>query len=127
MTERTQPMTEQTAPDGEYVIRKGGFFYRPNAEGYCSDILEAGRWSLKEAYAHKDGVEGVTVHLFKSFWPPKNVALAQENASLKARIQVLEEALQFIADGYENTDVNHVDYRVKTYQVATAALAGEGK
>lgn len=32
-------------------------------------------------------------------------------------------ALQFIADGYDNHDVNHVDYRVKAYQVATETIA----
>jgi hypothetical protein len=36
--------------------------------------------------------------------------------------EALVAALQFIADGYENHDVNHVDYRVKVYQVATEAL-----
>jgi hypothetical protein len=43
-------------------------------------------------------------------------------ASLKARIAELEAALQFIADGYDNHDVNHVDYRVKVYQVSLEAL-----
>jgi hypothetical protein len=38
------------------------------------------------------------------------------------RIQELEEALRFIADGYDNQDVNHVDYRVKVYQVALDVL-----
>jgi hypothetical protein len=32
-------------------------------------------------------------------------------------------ALEFIRDGYANQDVNHVDYRVKVYQVALDALA----
>jgi hypothetical protein len=36
----------------------------------------------------------------------------------------LVKALQFIADGYDNQDVNHVDFRVKAYQVATEALRG---
>lgn len=31
-------------------------------------------------------------------------------------------ALQFIADGYDNQDVNHVDFRVKAYQVALEIL-----
>lgn len=31
--------------------------------------------------------------------------------------------LQFIADGYDNHDVNHVDFRVKAYQVATETIA----
>lgn len=35
----------------------------------------------------------------------------------------LREALKFIVDGYANQDVNHVDFRVKVYQVATEALA----
>lgn len=35
----------------------------------------------------------------------------------------LRAALQFVADGYDNQDVNHVDFRVKAYQVALDALA----
>lgn len=38
----------------------------------------------------------------------------------------LIEALEFICDGYDNHDVNHVDYRVKVYQVALDALAAAG-
>ena len=34
----------------------------------------------------------------------------------------LREALEFIADGYANQDVSHVDFRVKAYQVALDAL-----
>jgi hypothetical protein len=34
----------------------------------------------------------------------------------------MRDALQFIVDGYDNHDVNHVDYRVKVYQVALDAL-----
>jgi hypothetical protein len=36
---------------------------------------------------------------------------------------VLVSALEFIKDGYANQNVNHVDYRVKVYQVALEALA----
>lgn len=38
----------------------------------------------------------------------------------------LVKALEFIRDGYDNHDVNHVDYRVKVYQVALEALAALG-
>jgi hypothetical protein len=38
----------------------------------------------------------------------------------------LMKALQFIADGYDNHDVNHVDYRVRVYQVALDALGRVG-
>lgn len=49
-----------------------------------------------------------------------------EIAALKARVAELEGALQFIADGYENHNVSHVDYRVKVYQVALDALSHAG-
>lgn len=42
---------------------------------------------------------------------------------LEEEIVRLRAALQFIADGYDNHDVNHVDFRVKAYQVALDALA----
>ena len=40
----------------------------------------------------------------------------------KAERDALVKALQFIADGYANHNINHVDYRVKVYQVALDAL-----
>jgi hypothetical protein len=46
----------------EYLIRRGGGFYRPKAAGYTQSIAEAGRWSKEDAYAYQTGVEGVTVH-----------------------------------------------------------------
>ena len=36
--------------------------------------------------------------------------------------EALVKALEFIRDGYDNQDVNHVDFRVKAYQVALDAL-----
>ncbi len=39
-----------------------------------------------------------------------------------AKTALLVKALEFIRDGYDNHDVNHVDYRVKVYQVALDAL-----
>jgi hypothetical protein len=35
---------------------------------------------------------------------------------------MLVNALEFIRDGYDNQDVNHVDFRVKAYRVALDAL-----
>jgi hypothetical protein len=54
------------------------------------------------------------------------VDAVNSHATLKARVAELEGVLQFIADGYDNHDVNHVDYRVKVYQVATEALSQAG-
>jgi len=50
--------------DAYCVIRKGGYFYRPNWCGYTASIYEAGRYYRSEAEKHAAEVEGVTVH-----WP----------------------------------------------------------
>jgi len=52
-------------------------------------------------------------------------APTKEEIALYARIEALQAALQFIIDGYDNQDINHVDYRVRVYQVARAALEGK--
>ena len=40
------------AGEGEYLIRKGGYYYRPNAQGYTTDKAQAGRYSLDDAIRH---------------------------------------------------------------------------
>lgn len=52
----------------------------------------------------------------------ERAGLDQEIKTLRAQLASARKALQFIADGYENHDINHVDYRVTVYQVATDAL-----
>ncbi|QUT07897.1 hypothetical protein KFK14_11210 [Sphingobium phenoxybenzoativorans] len=46
--------------EAEYFIRKGGYYYRPNAQGYTSNKAEAGRYTLEEAisYSHPNGPDG---------------------------------------------------------------------
>ena len=43
-----------------YLIRKGGWFYRPNSEGYTGSPIEAGRYTLEQAIdlTHPNGPEG---------------------------------------------------------------------
>lgn len=50
----------QDDPSAEYLIRKGGYYYRPNAKGYTTNIAEAGRYSLAQAisYSHPNGPDG---------------------------------------------------------------------
>jgi len=54
--------TPTYATDGEarYLIRKGGYYYRPNAHGYTSHKAEAGRYTLAEAvrHSHPNGPDG---------------------------------------------------------------------
>lgn len=44
----------------QYYIRKGGYYYRPNAQGYTTSKFEAGRYSLEEAmrYTYPNGPDG---------------------------------------------------------------------
>lgn len=35
--------------EAEYLIRKGGFFYRPESQGYTPHVEEAGLFTLEEA------------------------------------------------------------------------------
>ncbi|WP_370309233.1 hypothetical protein [Sphingobium abikonense] len=48
------------AGEGQYLIRKGGYYYRPNAQGYTTDQAQAGRYSLEEAirHSHPNGHDG---------------------------------------------------------------------
>ncbi|KQM65768.1 hypothetical protein ASE75_05930 [Sphingomonas sp. Leaf17] len=51
----TQPATAQEGEahiDARYLIRKGGAFYRPNAQGYTRSKADAGRYTLAEAVSH---------------------------------------------------------------------------
>ena len=69
------PKTDHTptvSKEARYFIRKGGAYYRPNAEGYTRDTAEAGRFTLDEAIAHshpngpdgpRDGIDYIEAHL----------------------------------------------------------------
>lgn len=44
----------------EYLIRKNGYWYRPNCQGYTTSIDQAGRYTLIEArlLTHPNGPNG---------------------------------------------------------------------
>lgn len=44
----------------KYLIRKRGAYYRPNAQGYTTDVRDAGRYSLADAirHSHPNGPNG---------------------------------------------------------------------
>ena len=54
--ERAQP-----APDKDYVLRRKGYFFRPDAQGYTGNLAEAGRWTKDDAVKYLVA-EGVTLH-----------------------------------------------------------------
>lgn len=49
------------------LIRKRGYFYRPEWAGYTEDINEAGRYERAVAERHAAKTEGVTVYDFNDF------------------------------------------------------------
>lgn len=75
-------MTE-TARD--WVLRKRGYFYRPNAQGYTASIHEAGRYTEAEAKAH--AAEGVS--------PPVTAHPASE--FIKDAIPATKKIIDYIA------------------------------
>jgi hypothetical protein len=60
--------------------------------------------------------------------PLSGIGLSDAHFIVKAvnSHEALVDALEFIRDGYANQDVNHVDYRVKVYEVALDALSRVG-
>ena len=48
-----------------YLIRKSGAYYRPNSQGYTTNIAEAGRYTLADAEAitHPNGPDGPRDHM----------------------------------------------------------------
>jgi len=44
----------------KYLIKKGGYWYRPNCRGYTDSAISAGRYTLDEAvrYTHPNGKDG---------------------------------------------------------------------
>lgn len=50
----------QAGEGREYLIRKGGFFYRPNAEGHTNNWKDAGLFTIHDAelYSHPNGPSG---------------------------------------------------------------------
>ena len=92
--------TDATQVDSrlEFVVRKGGYFYRPKAEGYTQNIDEAGLFTELDAWRHshpngKDGPrDGLTYH-HKSEFPSTTATLTAQVEALTAERDALWEAL----------------------------------
>lgn len=56
---------------GQWVIRKRGYFYRPNRAGYTDDINQAGLYSEQDARAEA-AIEPwqISAHHVDEFAPP---------------------------------------------------------
>ncbi len=49
-----------TSAERRFLIRKNGYYYRPNSEGYTSSAIVAGRYTMDEAESitHPNGPDG---------------------------------------------------------------------
>ena len=79
-----------------FVIRKGGYYYRPNAQGYTSSLLEAGRYPQAEAIAHMEHCDPGEITIFPAPAVPASPTLPQDIAATAERI-----VLEHIASGVD--------------------------
>lgn len=56
----------------KWVVRKNGYFYRPNAKGYTASVMEAGLFDEAKAKLHACS-EGVTAHPVTEFTETERV------------------------------------------------------
>lgn len=110
MTQRCQPMSNSPLP---WRADKSGFILAPDGSREVQ-VAKVGDFFDKELLPFN-----------RKRWEADRdliVEAVNNYESLRAQLASARKALQFIADGYENHDVSHVDYRVKVYQASIAAL-----
>ena len=105
-----------------YLIRKGGYYYRPNSQGYTISTAEAGRYTLEEAIriTHPNGPDGPRDGM--DYMPAPAQALSTQAAE---RGEPVTEkrivALGNIALAYEN------DQRENAFDIALDAAYSAGR
>lgn len=87
-------MTEQ-----QFIIRKGGYYYRPNAQGYTSSLLEAGRYPETEAMAHMEHCDPGEITIFPAPAIPTSPTLPQDISATAERIVLEHIAASLDIDG----------------------------
>jgi hypothetical protein len=129
-------MTEPTDRDREvYLVRKGGYFYRPNAQGYTSNPDEAGRYTWEEAWKHShpngdDGpCDGIDIVHVREVASPRAQIERDTIARLAAQsgvsgFDLLERADAAKADAWDYS-VGHSKAAAIITEAIAAAVAGE--
>jgi hypothetical protein len=85
--------SEGDVMDRVYLIRKGGYFYRPNSQGYTVSPYEAGRYTLSEAESitHPNGPDGPRDGM--SYVHESEVAPPVSRSAAMSDLDALKEAL----------------------------------
>lgn len=113
--------------DGEeveprYLIRKNGYFYRPNAEGYTLCAHDAGRFTLEEAirYSHPNGADGPRDGITYELAPPATPSPKVQEGLREAT----EEALEVLGYIFETSDDHHAAMKAEVaWRKLDAALS----
>lgn len=106
------------AQEPMYLIRKGGYFYRPNAQGYTILKAEAGRYTLAEAisYSHPNGPTG----------PRDGIDYMLDDEPAPPKCPVCDDT-KVVSQGGHDTGCNAC-YRLPTpAETVTVALPGAGE
>lgn len=100
-----------TSEEREYLIRKGGYYYRPNCSGYTTSKFEAGRYTKAEAdreatvepwhmkAIHQDDVEDDPVSSRVRMDSARIEALEAENARLREALEPFSDACKQVDRG----------------------------
>ena len=119
----TTKHTSPVEPD-EYLIRKGGCFYRPKSQGYTSSPLEAGVYTLKQAIreTHPNGPDGprdeLSYHHRSEF--PELEQITQHSRTLIAAAQASEAASELLRIAMDDSyhDVPVVEKLAEALEIA---------
>jgi len=130
----TRPPASDTArpsePDeSQYLIRKGGYYYRPNCQGYTTNIAEAGRYTLAEAIkeSHPNGPDGPRDGMSYEVAPP--IVSDSTGDALRGEIERLlgvysHNLAMNVCGGYENGKMIRDSFVDDLVALASEPVAG---
>lgn len=98
-----------------FVIRKGGYYYRPNAQGYTASLHEAGRYPEAEAIAHMEASDPGDITIIMAPAIPLPLTLPQDIAATAETI-----VLEHVTD---TLDLNGAHLERLAIAIATALEA----
>ncbi|WP_422057744.1 hypothetical protein [Sphingomonas sp.] len=121
---RIEQGEERAREAAEYVIRKGGYYYRPNAQGYTPSVHEAGRYTLADAISltHPNGPDGPRDGLS---YMPAPAALATEASAYPRKLEaIVEPARQLLIVAQMTTFSDRYPQQCHELEEALSRLTG---
>lgn len=82
-----------------FLIRKGGYYYRPNAQGYTASVHEAGRYPEAEAVAHMMACDPGEITIFRA-----PVVAASKDVASDIRAMAEQIVIEHVGSGAVDMD-----------------------